>query len=166
MAAGTEEPFVSPKRAIALLKEAPDKLDLLLRWCPEKDAARILPNETETIRSIVGRLGTLDRHHFLESVKRFAAEDRPAIDAIAAPGAFAEIDLADVELAELLTRFRHVRAQSTGFLEDLPHAVWDRVGDDSGIGPLTLGRLITIWVGHDAAAFTRLNAISAELNKT
>ena len=67
---------VAPRKAIAQLKEAPEKLELMLRWCPETDASVLVPGEVESINGIVRRLGTLDRHHYLESVKRYTSEER------------------------------------------------------------------------------------------
>jgi hypothetical protein len=142
----------SQKRAIAQLKEAPNRLELLLRWCPEKDAARVPPGEAESIRLVVTRLGTLDRHHWLAAVKRLSgSEDEPAAKDVAP----APEDLADSELSELVTRFRHVRAQATEFLEEIGGGDWERVA-----------KVVAQWVDHDAAAFASLNTMCAELNRS
>jgi hypothetical protein len=155
-----EEPLVGPKRALSLLREAPDRIELMLRWCHEKDAGRELPTG-ESIRSIVALLGTLDRHHYLESAKRIAdAGEPPELPGLEA-ALSDEAEFADCELPELVTRFRHVRAQSIEFLEGLGDEAWDRGGLDPVLGPITLSRIVTHWVGHDAAALGTLSALCA-----
>jgi DinB superfamily len=160
------EESLAPRRALALLREAPDKVELLLRRCAEKEASR--PGDCKvTIRSVVGRLGTLDRHHYLESVRRIAVEGpHPALPGLEPPDDAGDADLADCELPELVTRFRHVRAQATDFLEGLSVEIWSREGVDPGLGPITLSRVVAHWVTHDAAALVSLSALSAGLHSS
>jgi hypothetical protein len=166
-ACGDPRPGIAPRKAIAALEEAPEKLELLLRWCPEKDASRQLPGEPHSIRSLVALLGTLDRHHYLDCVRRLAVdEERPTFAGLASPGAFKDVDIGECELPELLTRFRHFRAQSIEFLEEIPPEAWERVGLDAGLGEVSLAGVVALWVRHDAEAFARLNALSGELNKS
>lgn len=154
--ASDDEALVPRRKALGLLRDAPDKLDLLLRWCPEKDASRMLGGGADSIRSVVARLGTLDRHHYLGSVRRLSEQADPAaLPGLGPSDGPSDLELGDCELSELLTRFRHVRAQSTGFLDDLPDDAWDRVD-----------RIVTHWVNHDAAALASLNAMCVDLNKT
>jgi len=155
-----EEPLVGPKRALSLLLEAPDRIELMLRWCHEKDAGRELPTG-ESIRSVVASLGTLDRHHYLESARRIAEGETPGLPGLEPALGSGDADLADCELPELVTRFRHVRAQSIEFLEGLDDEAWDRCGLDPALGPVTLSRIVTHWVAHDAAALGTLSALCA-----
>jgi hypothetical protein len=160
-----DDSTIAPKKAITLLKEAPERLELLLRWCPEKDGARARPGEC-SIRTVVGQLGTLDRHHYLESAKRLLGSGTsPKLPGLE-PGTIEESELADCELAELVTRFRHMRAQSTEFLERVPEEAWSLVGSDPDLGSLTLSQIISHWVNHDAATLDRLDALCEGLNQT
>jgi hypothetical protein len=155
---------VPPRKALALLREAPDKLELLLRWCSEKEAGRAIAAGAPSIRSVVGRLGTLDRHHYLESVKRLAGDStEPELPGIAPPPGTGEADLADCELPELVTRFRHFRAQSTAFLASIPDDAWEREGFDPVLGPVSLSCIVTHWVKNDAAALASLSTTCAGL---
>jgi hypothetical protein len=157
---------VPSRKALALLREAPDKLELLLRWCSEKDAARAVVSESaESVRSLVARLGTLDRHHYLESVKRLASDvQEPELPGVEPPPGTGDADLADCELPELVTRFRHFRAQSSAFLETLPEGAWEREGFDPVLRPVSLSCIVTHWVKHDACALASLSATCAELH--
>ena len=92
-----EEPLVGPKRALSLLRDVPDKLELMLRWCHEKDAGRELPTG-ESIRSVVASLGTLDRHSYLESAKRILETGSPELPGLEPPLGSGDADLADCEL--------------------------------------------------------------------
>jgi hypothetical protein len=167
MGVDPDDPVVAPRRAVALLKEAPEKIDLLLKWCPDRDAARRAHGGAESIADIVARLGTLDRHHFLESAKKLCSgEEHPALPAFPIEDPPSSGELPDRELAELLTRFRHVRAQSTEFLEGLPEDAWQRAGEDPALGPVTLTRLVAHWIRHDAAAIARLGALCGELGRS
>jgi hypothetical protein len=163
---GEGDRVLAPRRALAQLREMPDRIELLLRWCPEKDAARPVGG-FDPIRVIVGRLGTLDRHHYLESAARIAGDQSmPELPGLEPPAGAGEAELADCELPELLTRFRHVRAQSVDFLETLSEEAWSREGLDPDLGPVTLLRIVTHWVGHDAASLESLSAVSAGLQKS
>jgi DinB superfamily len=154
-----EEPLVGPKRALSLLREVPDKIELMLRWCHEKDAGKTLPTG-DSIRSVVTRLGTLERHHYLESVRRIVEGDpKSGLPGLELEPGNGDTDLADCELLELVTRFRHLRAQSTEFLEGLSDEAWDREGLDPVHGPIAVSRIVTHWVGHDAAALGTLSAL-------
>jgi hypothetical protein len=158
---------IPPRAAASRLREMPDRLELLLRWCPEKDADRPLGEGAVRIRTVVEQLGTLDRNHYLESVRRLAeGPDVPALPGLELPVDATDEGLADCELPELLTRFRHVRAQSVAFLEGLPAEAWEREGDDPVSGRMTLGLVVAHWVGHDAAVLAALNTACAALNKT
>lgn len=153
---GSAAPLVAPRRGIAILREAPDRLDAILRWCTEKDAGCPIDGDPPTIRGIVAHLGTLDRHHYLESAKRLAS-GAPSPEL---PGLVPEngADAADREIAELLVRFRHVRAQAVAFLEVVDPESWDRAGTDPRLGELTLSLIVNHWVRNDAIMMARLAA--------
>jgi hypothetical protein len=140
------------RKAIAALRSAPDRLELLLRRCPEKDGTR---RGGEPIRRLVGGLGTKDRFHWLALARRDVGPDAAHDPLPDVPEHDGEAVLAACDLAELLTRFRHVRAQSVEFLEALPAEDWPRVGP-----------LVAEWLEHDAAALESLNAMCAELNRS
>lgn len=165
MSARHEDPLVPQRKALALLAATPDTLELLLRWCPEKDAGRALCDGRISIRAIVERLGTADRHHYLESVRRVAENDDTELPGLEPAEEDARGVLADCELPELLTRFRHFRAQSLAFLESLPGESWERQGRDPVLGTIALHRIVTHWVHRDAAALASLSAMCGELAK-
>jgi hypothetical protein len=154
----TAAPLVAPRKAIALLRETPDRLETLLRWCSEKDAVRPLEGEPATIRGIVARMGTLDRECFLEAARRIASgEPLPSLPGFSADPVTEQIER---EFGEWITRFRHVRAQSVAFLEVVEPDAFDRSGADPVLGEMTLARIVTTWVASDADAMARLTAAS------
>jgi hypothetical protein len=140
-----EEPRAS-RRALAALRAAPDKLEWLLRAATEKDGAMPLAGGAGTIHDLVARIGTLDRHHFLAAVKSLregVTDSDVSEEAALAEGG----DLTGCELAELVTRYRHVRAQSVACLDELPDELWrDRA----------FVRLLRRWIENDATALERL----------
>src|SRR5262249_16810293 len=79
-----QEGLVPPRKALAALAEPPDVLELLLRWCAEKEAGKPLGCIGASIRAVVERLGTLDRDHYLESARRVAGpSEDPALPGLA-----------------------------------------------------------------------------------
>jgi DinB superfamily len=162
-----DEPLIPSRKAIAVLSAAPDRIELLLRWCPEKDPARSPQVSIESIRSLVGRLGTLDRHHYLE-VARILADPAAtgALPELEPPAGTGDAELADCELAELVTRFRHLRAQSVEFLEAVEDDAWERERTDPVLGRVTLASIVTHWVNHDAAALATLGEFCGALHAT
>ena len=92
--------------------------------------------------------------------------ETPGSPGLEPPLGSGDADLADCELLELVTRFRHVRAQSTEFLEGLDDEAWDRGGLDPLLGPITLARIVTHWVAHDAAALGALSALCAAFHQS
>jgi DinB superfamily len=159
-----DEPLIPSRKALALLTGTPDRIELLLRWCPDKDASRAHPG-IDAIRALVGRLGTLDRHHYLEAAQLLAKPDAgTALPALEPPEGTGDAELADCELAELVTRFRHVRAQAVEFLDGLPSAIWERERIDPVSGPVTLAVVVTHWVNHDASALAMLGDLCGALH--
>jgi hypothetical protein len=144
---------IPSRKAIAALGQTPDQLEILLKPCSEKDGSRTARGRGDSVRTIVGRLGTRDRHHWVARARR-AAEDGDG-EPPAAPAFDADDALAGTELAELVTRFRHMRAQSVEFLASLPAKSWSRVA-----------ALVAEWIDEDAAAIEALTGIVAELKRS
>ena len=88
-----------------------------------------------------------------------------ALPTLEPPEGTGDAELADCELAELVTRFRHVRAQAVEFLDGLPPDDLGARADSTPYpGPSPLSVVVTHWVSHDAAALAMLGDLCGALH--
>lgn len=150
-----DEPL-APRRALAALRDAPDRVEMLIKRCADRDGCRPVPEACGTIRDLIARLGTLDRHFYLATLKGIR-EGKPDADVSEESALAAAGDLEGSELAELVARYRHVRAQSVAFLEEVPEELWR----DGAFTSVVKG-----WIEHDAAALKGLAALQPDESRS
>ena len=170
MAAGTPGP-VAPDRylealgdadPVAAMAEAPDLLRRLARGLTEKQLAKKPAPGKWSIREIVAHLA--DSEVILGSRYRFiAAMDRPPLPGYDQDAFVAKLGVDRAATADLLDDFAMARAVNLGLLERLGEDAWDRVGIHAERGEESLGRLVTMYAGHDRIHLAQVETIRTGL---
>jgi hypothetical protein len=170
MAAGSPGPVVPDRYLEALgdadpvvaMAEAPDLLRRLSRGLTEKQLARKPAPGKWSIREIVAHLA--DSEVVLGSRYRFiAAMDRPPLPGYDQDAFVANLGVGRATTADLLDDFAMARAVNLGLLERLGEDAWDRVGIHAERGEESLGRLVTMYAGHDRIHLAQVETIRTGL---
>lgn len=147
---------------VAAMAEAPDRLRRAVRGLTAKQlATRPAPGKW-SIREIVAHLA--DNEVVLGSRYRFiAAMDRPPLPGFDQDAFVANLGVAKATTADLLDDFAMARAVNIGLLERVGDAAWDRVGIHAERGEESLGRLVTMYAGHDRIHLSQIETIRTGL---
>ncbi|MBK9064593.1 MAG: DinB family protein [Acidobacteria bacterium] len=170
MAAGSPGPVVPDRYLealggddpVAAMAEAPDLLRRLVRGLSEKQLATKPAPGKWSIREIVAHLA--DNEVILGSRYRFiAAMDRPPLPGFDQDAFVANLGVNRATAADLLDDFAMARAVNIGLLERVGDAAWDRVGIHAERGEESLGRLVTMYAGHDRIHLVQVETIRTGL---
>lgn len=80
--------------------------------------------------------------------RRVIAEDNPTLLAYDQNAWAEKLDYAKRKPSHALDTFRRIRAENHELLKDLPEAVFERTGNHSEHGPMTLHQLVQIYAEH------------------
>jgi hypothetical protein len=170
MAAGSPGPVVPDRYlealdgddALAAMVEAPDLLRRLVRGLTEKQlATRPAPGKW-SIKEIVAHLA--DSEVVLGSRYRFiAAMDRPPLPGYDQDAFVANLGVGKAATGDLLDDFAMARAVNIGLLERLDASAWGRVGLHAERGEESLGRMVTMYAGHDRIHLSQVETIRTGL---
>jgi hypothetical protein len=80
--------------------------------------------------------------------RRVIAEDNPALIGFDQDAWAANLDYSRRKPSQALEMFRRIRAESYELLKDLPDQVFDRTGNHSERGSITLRQLLRIYAEH------------------
>ena len=170
MAAGSPGPVVPDRYLealggddpVAAMAEAPDLLRRLVRGLTEKQLATKPAPGKWSIREIVAHLA--DSEVVLGARYRFiAAMDRPPLPGFDQDAFVANLGVNRATAADLLDDFAMARAVNIGLLERVGDAAWDRVGVHAERGEESLGRLVTMYAGHDRIHLMQVETIRTGL---
>jgi hypothetical protein len=170
MVAGRQGPVVPDRYLEALggddpvvaMAEAPDRLRRLVRGLTEKQLAVSPAPGKWSIREIVAHLA--DSEVVLGSRYRFiAAMDRPPLPGYDQDAFVENLGIARATTADLLDDFAMARAVNIGLLERVGEAAWERVGIHAERGEESLGRLVTMYAGHDRVHLLQIETIRTGL---
>ena len=81
-------------------------------------------------------------------LRQVVAEDNPTLIAFDQDAWTKNLDYARRQSAQSLETFQRIRAENYALLADLPDAAWDRTGNHTENGPMTLRRLLEGYTGH------------------
>ncbi len=147
---------------IALLERTPKALDGLLRGLPDAWTRKNEGGETFTAYDVVGHLIHGERDDWIPRARRILefGESRP-FDVFDRRGHLREIEGKTME--QLLDEFARVRAESLAMLRgmNIQPSDLERRGMHPALGPVTLGQLLSTWVGHDLTHLHQLSRIFA-----
>ena len=170
MAAGSPGPVVPDRYlealggddAVVSMAEAPDRLRRLIRGLTERQLAMRPAPGKWSIREIVAHLA--DNEVVLGSRYRFiAAMDRPPLPGYDQDAFVANLGVSKATTADLLDDFAMARAVNIGLLDRVGAAAWDRVGIHAERGEESLGRLVTMYAGHDRIHLAQIETIRTGL---
>ena len=148
--------------AVASMAEAPDRLRRLVRGLTERQLATKPAPGKWSIREIVAHLA--DGEVVLGSRYRFiAAMDRPPLPGYDQDAFVANLGVSKAATADLVDDFAMARAVNLGLLERVGEAAWDRVGLHAERGEESLGRLVTMYAGHDRIHLSQIETIRTGL---
>jgi hypothetical protein len=111
-----------------------------------------------SIRQIVAHLADAELvgAHRLRQV---IAEDNPTLIAFDQDAWTKNLDYARRKPKQSLETFRRIRAENYELLKEVPPAAWDRTGNHSENGPMTLRRLLEGYAGHAESHARQLQEI-------
>jgi hypothetical protein len=117
-----------------------------------------------TVRQIVAHLADAEMvgAHRLRQV---IAEENPTLIAFDQDAWTRNLDYARRKPKTSLETFRRIRAENHELLKDLPPAAFDRVGNHSENGRMTLRQLVEGYAGHAESHAKQLQAIREEYQK-
>jgi hypothetical protein len=118
-----------------------------------------------TIRQIVAHLADAELvgAHRLRQV---IAEDEPTLVAFDQDRWAAHLDYSRRKPKTSLESFRRVRAENHELVKDLPEAAWDRAGNHTENGRVTLLRLVEGYAAHAESHARQIQAIREEYKKS
>jgi hypothetical protein len=118
-----------------------------------------------TVRQIVAHLADADMvgaHRFRQVI----AEDNPTLIAYDQDAWTRNLDYARRKPKQSLETFRRIRAENYELLKDLPAAAFDRTGNHSENGPMTLRQLLEGYAGHAESHARQLQEMRGEYQKS
>lgn len=111
-----------------------------------------------SIRQIVAHLADAElvgAHRFRQVI----AEDNPTLIAFDQDAWTKNLDYARRPTQQSLGTFRRIRAENCELLKEVPPAAWERTGNHSENGPMTLHRLLEGYTGHAESHARQLQEI-------
>ena len=111
-----------------------------------------------SIRQIVAHLADAElvgAHRY----RQVLAEENPTLIAFDQDAWTRNLDYARRKPKQSLETFRRIRAENYELLKDLPAAAYDRTGNHSENGPMTLRRLLEGYAGHAESHARQLQEI-------
>jgi hypothetical protein len=117
-----------------------------------------------SIRQIVAHLADAElvaAHRF----RQVLAEDKPTLVAMDQDAWAANLDYARRKPKQSLETFRRLRAENHELLKSLPEASFERTGNHSKDGPLTLAALLERYAGHGEAHARQLQEMREEYKR-
>lgn len=147
---------------VASMAEAPGRLRRLVRGLTERQLATKPAPGKWSIREIVAHLA--DSEVVLGGRYRFvAAMDRPPLPGYDQDAFVANLGVDRTATADLLDDFAMARAVNLGLLERIGEDAWHRVGIHAERGEESLGRLVTMYAGHDRIHLAQIETIRTGL---
>src|ERR1019366_4825137 len=117
-----------------------------------------------SVRQIVGHLADAElvgAHRF----RRELREDHPAIVAYDQYASTRTLDSARRKPKQSLETFRRIRAENYDLLKALPETAFERAGNHTENGPMTLLRLLEGYAGHAETHARQLQEIREEFKR-
>jgi len=98
-------------------------------------------------------------------MRQIVAEDNPTIVAFDQDKWTANLDYARRKPKQSLETFRRIRAENYELLKDLPENAWERTGNHTGRGRLTLREMVEGYASHAESHARQMQEIREEYHK-
>lgn len=143
LAAGRQD-LVGLRRCLSALSSNVDRLEALTSDIRERSAAR-RPLDGRSIKEMIGHLGDLDRDGYLACIHAILGDSDPVETPIDSDAIIVKHDHNERPLAELVTRFRHFRYQSTEVISNFCEDDWLRTGPSPDGRESTVADIVRTW---------------------
>ncbi len=131
------------------LTSAPDVLEKMLETVTDPHAYDQRPDPDRfTLREVIAHLADWDKV-FLGRMKQTRDADRPTLQGIDEGQVAIDHHYAGLDPAESLARHKANRAEMVEFLRSLSPAEWERIGNHTELGPITLTAQAVLVGAHD-----------------
>ncbi len=130
------------------LDSAPDVLGKILDGAGPDVYDRRPDPERFTLREVVAHLADWDTV-FLGRLRQTQGEENPTLQGIDEGQVALDNDYAHADPAGSLSRYKANRAALVAFLRTLTPAEWERVGNHTELGPITLTAQASLIAFHD-----------------
>jgi uncharacterized damage-inducible protein DinB len=139
------------------LEAAPDLFDHLLRGLTQEEADRRPDPERFTIREVMAHLADWESV-FTERMARTRSEDRPTLQGYDEGQWAVDHNYAHADPAAQARRFRERRRRMVALLRGLDPAEWERAGNHTELGPITLEAQAVLVAAHDTYHLHQIEA--------
>jgi hypothetical protein len=139
-------------------RRGPEVLATVLAGVSAEEEDFVTALEKWSIRQIVAHLADAElvgAHRFRQVI----AEDNPTLIAFDQDAWTKNLDYARRPTQQSLGTFRRIRAENCELLKEVPPAAWERTGNHSENGPMTLHRLLEGYTGHAESHARQLQEI-------
>jgi uncharacterized damage-inducible protein DinB len=130
------------------LAATPVVIDRLMREAKPEDYDRRPDPERFTLREVMAHLADWEPI-WLERLRKIQAEENPPLQGYDEGQWAIDHDYDHANVTERQDRFRAGRERLVKFLEELPPEQWERTGQHSQWGALSITALATLILGHD-----------------
>lgn len=131
------------------LESAPDVLGKMLETVTNPSVYDRRPDpERFTLREVLAHLADWDAV-FLGRLKQTRDDENPTLVGIDEGQVAIDNDYAHADPAASLTRYKANRAALVSFLQALSPAQWERIGNHTELGPITLSAQAILIGAHD-----------------
>lgn len=131
------------------LASAPDVLGKVLETMTDPSVYDKRPDpERFTLREVVAHLADWDKV-FLGRLRQTQGEENPTLQGIDEGQVARDNDYAHADPASSLDRYKANRAELVSFLQTLSPAEWERTGNHTELGPITLTTQASLIAFHD-----------------
>jgi uncharacterized damage-inducible protein DinB len=130
------------------LEATPIVIDRMMRAATPADYDRRPDPERFTLREVMAHLADCEPI-WLERMEAIRSQSHPTLPNRDEGQLAIDHDYAHADVAAKQHLFREGRARLVRFLRDLAPAEWDRTAQHTLWGPVTLGSLVALILGHD-----------------
>jgi hypothetical protein len=149
------------RRSIETLRETPEKVRSLLRGIGDEEMRWRPKGDFFSIRENVHHLRDIEVEGYATRLRRLLSEESPVLADIDGAALSRSRRYNDGDEALALRQFAASRAENVRILEDLLPENLSRSGELEKVGPITLGRLLEMWVEHDAGHVEEIRDLRA-----
>jgi hypothetical protein len=144
------------------LASTPEKVRLLVSGADEATLSRRPPGDFFSLRENVAHLWDVDRDAYEQRVERVLGEEHPALADFKGAEVAKERAYHRQDVAPALEAFAASRERSIARLRAAGEGALGRTAHLEGVGEVTLGRILELWIQHDREHLADMEALRNE----
>jgi hypothetical protein len=142
-------------------RRGPELLALVLTGVFGEEEDYVPPSGGWSIRQIVAHVADSELVG-AHRMRKIIAEDEPTLTAFDQDAWVRNLDYARRKPKSSLESFRRIRTENYELLKDLPAAAWERAGNHTENGRVTLSGIVEGYAGHGESHARQIQAIRDE----